>query len=267
MTKPKKETAMTPSVKIIKLTPEIAKTYLDTIDHRYQRQLSKKTVKKYSRDISHDNWVNAGEVIRISDDGLLIDGQHRCAAVVMAGKPLPGDVIVIGGMDKGVVDKIDRGKGRTMRDIGRMWNFSHQDVVSVANFSLRMLGIQSPSDSELYEHSKKHEREYTAALRLMTGHNHVMGISVLPVKLAMAEFIARSDKAENFIDRLISGVCQYKGDPALTLRNFCFARAKTINIKGNRILYGKAISAAKAEIAGKNLFLLKPQHWDRKRWE
>lgn len=67
------------------ITPEKAQALLDT--NCENRKISQGTVEAYASDIISGNWdETTGVAISIDEDGTLRDGQHRCAAVVQAGK-------------------------------------------------------------------------------------------------------------------------------------------------------------------------------------
>ena len=67
------------------ITPERAQALLET--NCDNRKLSRGTVEAYANDILNDNWdETTGVAMSIDEDGVLRDGQHRCAAIVMAGK-------------------------------------------------------------------------------------------------------------------------------------------------------------------------------------
>lgn len=69
------------------LTPEMAANLLESNDSN--RKLSKSLVSVYARDILDGNWdETVGVAISLDENGILRDGQHRCAAVVEAGKPI-----------------------------------------------------------------------------------------------------------------------------------------------------------------------------------
>lgn len=56
-----------------------------------------------------------GDSIRIDTDGNILDGQHRLAAIVRAGKPVT--MLVAKGVDRETFATIDTGKRRTVQDI------------------------------------------------------------------------------------------------------------------------------------------------------
>jgi hypothetical protein len=70
------------------ITPELASSFLQ-LNKNNNRLLRESKVKQYSLDIVKGRWKRGtGESIKISEDGILIDGQHRLRAVLMAGVPV-----------------------------------------------------------------------------------------------------------------------------------------------------------------------------------
>ena len=70
------------------VTPEMA-AYLLGTNPGENRSYAKQTGLVYAKDILDGNWdEETGNAISIDKNGVLRDGQHRCAAVVKAGKPI-----------------------------------------------------------------------------------------------------------------------------------------------------------------------------------
>lgn len=101
-------------IRNVLLTPEIAKEWLSTMPS-YQRTPSKYTVTEYANDITNGRWVSGtGDAIRFNKQGEMIDGQHRCLAVIESGIAI--NVIVIDDLDNEVYMVLDRGKKRSAGD-------------------------------------------------------------------------------------------------------------------------------------------------------
>lgn len=67
------------------VSPDLAAMLLES--NTENRKISKGTVQAYANDIIAGNWDEAtGESISIDENGVLRDGQHRCAAIVLADK-------------------------------------------------------------------------------------------------------------------------------------------------------------------------------------
>ena len=236
---------------VITVTPQVAKSLINTVDEAYQRKVSKPTLKKYASDLRNDRWLDKGGVFRISSEGHLLDGRHRCLAVIESGITMPYPVLCIGDIEKKAIVAIDRGKSRTMADLGKLWGLEEAKIVQLARLRMKISGITHPSDQELLAFSQEREDSFSFAIKATSGKNYLYRVSTAPIRLALAEMYERNEeKAIAFADRLVTGVCNYMGDPALTLRKVIFSR-KT---RGRLGVYRKAVAAAKAEWKGKKVY-------------
>ena len=100
---------------IITLTPAHAEELLKT-NYEKQRRLSVGYAATIARDIVNGKWNGklANNAIIISDTGKLLDGQHRCKAVIIADKPI--EIEVVRGMPEEWFNMIDGGKPRSAVD-------------------------------------------------------------------------------------------------------------------------------------------------------
>ena len=105
---------------IVTLTPKMAHQLLTT--NVNNRKLRIREVERYARDILAGNWKLTGEAIQVDWHGNLINGQHRCNAVIMANKPI--EVLLITGLDPETQSVIDVAVKRTAVDALRWAGFS-----------------------------------------------------------------------------------------------------------------------------------------------
>lgn len=107
--------ALVPGIEfeVVELTPELAEEYLTKLPER-QRKLSERTVNRYASDLLEGEFPFTGDPIRFNVDGELIDGQHRCTAVVAAGQAVP--VLVIRGLGQEMIRFFDGGRTRKFAD-------------------------------------------------------------------------------------------------------------------------------------------------------
>jgi len=75
------------TTRIINLTPELAADLLANTG--INRPLKKKCIATHAKEIRSGRWVLNGESIKTDINGKLIDGQHRCAAVVLTKISIP----------------------------------------------------------------------------------------------------------------------------------------------------------------------------------
>tara|TARA_R110002167_G_scaffold26380_7_gene90910 strand:- start:3034 stop:3915 length:882 start_codon:yes stop_codon:yes gene_type:complete len=96
------------------IAPEAAYVWLDTRNNDNWRGLKPAQVAKYLRQIRNGQWVVTHEAIGFDWNGQLFDGQHRLAAIVEYGKPVPMRVVV--GVDPKAREVVDSGMARTVGD-------------------------------------------------------------------------------------------------------------------------------------------------------
>lgn len=224
-----------------------AKRLLTMVEESLQRKLNIDTVNKYKRDILNGDWHNNGCVMRVSNTGKLIDGQHRCHAVVEAQKPIPCMVILITNISEDAIHKIDRGKSRTTKDVFKLKGYrgSSSKAGEVARCKIKLMG-RNPTDDEVIKFTQDRP-EYLWASKIP----YRKRITTAPVRLALAEMYTRdSERAESFTKKLITGVGLQEGDPELVLRNSLINGELKNNVGGT---YRKSVYACKAALDGRKI--------------
>jgi hypothetical protein len=101
-----------PEMSVETLTPQDAKALLDANDSN--RTVRKRLVITYARDMAAGRWQFTGEAIKVAEDGVLLDGQHRLMAIVESGTPIP--MLVIRGLSHAAQAAMDTGAKRTAGD-------------------------------------------------------------------------------------------------------------------------------------------------------
>lgn len=167
------ESPLAPGItfEVVNLTPELAEEFLTHLPQR-QRSLSPATVDMYSADMLEGEWIFTGDAIRFDTDGNLIDGQHRCTAVVESGRTVPA--VVIRGLNEDAILNLDNGRRRSFGDdlrikgypnhtalaalVGRVWhwehgNFAYKGVPMVRN---AVYANTSPTRAQLWATLAEH---------------------------------------------------------------------------------------------------------------
>lgn len=103
------------------ITPETAQNLLDI--NTNNRRLNPRETKKLADEILGDNWTINGETIKVSRTNVLLDGQHRLAAVVETGRPIW--TAVVRGLPDAAMSTIDTGRSRPMSQIVSLAGFSN----------------------------------------------------------------------------------------------------------------------------------------------
>lgn len=101
---------------VVRLTPEIAEELLKL--NADNRTLNATTMNRYATDMREGRWDLNGEAIKVSCDGALNDGQHRCHAVIEAGVPI--QTFIVFGLPRSTRLTLDQPRPRSSGDFLKM---------------------------------------------------------------------------------------------------------------------------------------------------
>lgn len=89
--------------KVETIGPEKAKEYLkaNINNPRGNHSLSRSVVKRYAEDMKAGKWELNGEAIEFDEDGVLKNGQHRLAAIIVAGVEVK--ILVVRGVSRNTI--------------------------------------------------------------------------------------------------------------------------------------------------------------------
>jgi len=208
------------------LTPERARALLDDPRRPSNRLVSPQRVARYTQAILAGQWALTGDPIKLDGDGLLIDGQHRCAAVIAANLPIR-TVIAHNVTDPLAFDAFDLGGQRTNGDRLGVLRVPNRKTCAAA---LRWLVALETGPSSLRNLPFVQPYEQKALLaqepeivdvisRRDKALSPVFGAG-RPGVLALAHWLIKRHhgRATHFFDRLSDGVGLDAGDPILVLR-------------------------------------------------
>lgn len=218
--------AIMPFVERVTLSPGLASLLLQR--NPDNRRMSSDIVSKYARDISNDAWVFNGEPVILSREGLLNDGQHRCAAVVEASRSI--EVVLVVGASRDSRFTVDQGKARTAGDFLGM--NGHKDSLGLAAAAAFLWQYREHgfiSQQSLYRPTKGEVLTLVDAL----GGAMSASLAAVPRKgsdnvggraiLAFSHFVfaekASANAATAFITAIVEGAGLTARDPILYARN------------------------------------------------
>ncbi len=102
------------NIESVTLTPKLASELLDMNTHN--RPVRDGYVELLANEILEGRWRDyTGDTIRISKTKIVLDGQHRMKAVILANKPIKTHIIY--GVDPNAMDVIDTGMRRQPADV------------------------------------------------------------------------------------------------------------------------------------------------------
>lgn len=96
------------------ITPEMAKKWLEE-GLSENRVLRNGTINRYIKDLQNDRWFLNGESFIVGKSGKLLNGYHRCSAIVATGISIVS--IVVRGVDDDTYKSMDGGTNRNPADI------------------------------------------------------------------------------------------------------------------------------------------------------
>lgn len=217
-------------VTIEALTPDLAQDFL--ANNSGNRPVNMVQVENLARLMEEGLWRFNGDAIRQAKDGTLLDGQHRCMAVVRSKVTLDQQVIVRG-LENEAQATMDQGRKRTAADVLGMAGYSNgNQIQSVA----KMVHDWKRGKRSISELSKGGRLQLTPDeirlwvmkddnLRLAAQVSVRTGLRALCTQKATGTlwFLCNEsdpEKTREFFELLESGAGLEKGNPILTVRNY-----------------------------------------------
>lgn len=206
------------------LTPALAADLLARTPG-HQRRITKPHVAKLARAMLAGEYLLNPQPLIIDTDGALMDGQHRCSAVVTSGVTIP--VVIARGADPLVFSLVDTGKNRVA---AQFVDGPHGVMIATAArmvlaFRLNPTGTLDHTralitNKEVLDEVDR-DPEYQQAAPQMAAIRRAARITAGPL-LAIDILASRNvdaDRASLWLSGLETGEALAKGDPRLVLRN------------------------------------------------
>lgn len=215
--RPRPQTALTVSMEIV--TPATAARLL--ANNARNRRLDLPSVERYRSDMAADRWRLNGQTLKLSRQGRLIDGQHRCRAAVLAGRSFM--TLVVSDLDEAAFHSLDTGNHRgfaeVLKALGERGKASNLAAATRVLWQLENgpdFG-QVPSSAELLAYLGTAQSLRSS---LWAGRNRFKGLRASSsVALHFIFSQQNADKADEFFARLRDGANLEPHSPILVLRN------------------------------------------------
>jgi hypothetical protein len=139
------------------ITPEIAKKLLEKNDHN--RRLKMPVVFRYSNDMKEGRWKdNTAELIKVSVNGKLLDGQHRLKAIVISNTSQ--FFWVAYNLQEEIFDVLDTGSPRSTADVFKISDIKNDTAVSaiISHYNV----FQKTLNKNVQKHSRPTNAEILA---------------------------------------------------------------------------------------------------------
>ena len=195
------------------ITPDMAAFLLR--HNTKNRNLRRGHVDRIAQDIVQGRWVENGATIVIGADGVLIDGQHRLAAVVKAGVPIVS--VVVRGVSAAAMPTVDSNIARSAADVAQLTGITNSNAVVGAARLLIALKYgdiyqkRKTSNSAVLEFLLRHPGIEESA-RAMSPVRDIVPRSIGVAWHYLASVSKNSNRLNAAVEVLRTGVPSYKGD-------------------------------------------------------
>lgn len=130
-------------LKKVLVTPKLANELL--LKNNANRKITDNRVTVYANDMRNGRWKeNTAEFIKITEDGDILDGQHRLLAIIQANTCVNFEIAY--GVSKSVFDVLDTGKVRSSSDVFSIEKIENSSLISSIIKSYLVISKSSKSD-------------------------------------------------------------------------------------------------------------------------
>ncbi len=234
---------------VLEITPLLAQYVLDNCNTQ-NRKPNSNHVSRIAVSLVSDQWVMNGESIVFSDQGLLVDGQHRLMACAQTGVAIKS-VVVFGVENQKSFDTHGQGVVRTARQVLSMNGFSNTTSLGAAcKFALFFRGtkglIWDEDEAEIKAKAPLVSRDMILELATSLDESVVNKVadihSNIPASLSRAcvsgmfLFLCEINKeaAYIFFNKIVEDDFVGKTDPARLIKRYLSRTTKgfKISVKG-----------------------------------
>ena len=237
------------------INPDLATQWLE--GNVRNRRIDPKHVDILAQDMEAGKWRMTHQGIAFSDQGILVDGQHRLWAILQFGCTIR--MAVSFGISVESVDAIDGMKARTVVDRMRLNGLFGLDGVSPNHTATLREMIRGLSDSKRLAYYKEVllMDKHIDAVQFATAHvaTKTKGIAVGYVRgvIARAWYSVDHDELAQFCRILSTGVSETPWDSTIIkLRNQLMVMGSTRNRTLQKEVYGKVERVLTTWLNGEN---------------
>jgi hypothetical protein len=245
-----------PKVSIVRLTPAQCAKLLEknNSDERRNRPISEPHVNFFVDEINNGRWQLTQDAIVVDWNDCLGNGQHRLTASVKSGKPI--DVILMEDVDPSMVEVMDLGRARSVRDVLNMiYGVKRAHLITGAINALDAI-LEDRKIKLSVGHALEMIDRYNLAFRWAAETfpgRHTMVCSPIVAALVYA-YKADPERVEEFARRIFTGTNLTEGAPALAFVNWVRERRGLFTTKAEkRECFGACLMAARSHIRGTKL--------------
>lgn len=233
-----------PTSRVETITPKKAQKYLEANTHN--RRVRNKTVQFYAKQMAEGDWELTGEPIIFSNEGVLLNGQHRLHACIESNTSFK-TFVVRGSPDESFA-KIDQNIPRQASDIVGREGFAQAIRKSAASrIILAFEDLEDAVGDDYSQPALNTKRSHAEILAFVGNYDEILseGCSIIikddgtsickppAVFVALYAIFALKNRkrAKEFFHQLVSGEVLERDDPASRLRQVLISSLSQPNVK------------------------------------
>lgn len=197
------------SCKVVRVSPALAAHWLKR-NHPNNRRLNQGQIAGFVADMQAGKWVLTHQGIAFDANGNMIDGQHRCHAIVQAGVEV--DLLVVNNPEGSYQSPIDFG---WKRNIATVQNWSTREVAAIGALRSLEHGYASNSKLTMAEAVEIHEH-HLEALRECNRERTTGGL----IAACVWAYPCAPGPTLDFLSQVCNGEMIARGDPAWAYREW-----------------------------------------------
>ena len=237
----------TSEVKVEKIDLDAEQAALLLSVNSGNRPMKRRSVERYVSDMIGGRWMFTGDAIKVDEEGLLLDGQNRCQAVIEAQALVPEEtfsipVLIARGIPRSAQDVMDVGKGRSVSDqLARRGTAKYAKTGAAVRLVKDYLSwpAKNHSNVEYLQFFDDHRADIEGSVEAASDYRNTSGVNASVMAAAhylISEATGDSDEAGVFIAYVATGAEQEEGSPVLALRS------RSIQAKMNREVIPNTLS-------------------------
>lgn len=227
------------------------------------RKVKPTVVERYQREMEQGNWLMSDQAISFDTNGQLINGQHRCEAVVRSGRTIKS--IVIYDMPEESASVIDSVCPKNLTDLVSIHDKRHADPMETATARV-MMGLSKTTNSSVFKVSdfiNSHNEAISFTRKQFPYKRRGITKAIVYAAIARATYHVDKDRLTEFCKVLFFGMAREERDlAAIKLRDFAKDMPASKRKDIDNMLYGKTERAIQLFCQGivPRRGLIEPQH-------